>query len=66
MLTLTTFKLLKTKEDTNTCTLYKSIEGVEGLENYRTGGYHPIQIGDRFHGRYRVVDKLGHGSYSTV
>ncbi|KAJ5188447.1 hypothetical protein N7491_004772 [Penicillium cf. griseofulvum] len=30
------------------------------------GGYHPIAIGDQFHDRYRVVHKLGHGTYSTV
>jgi serine/threonine-protein kinase SRPK3 len=45
---------------------YVPIEGVERLENYRLGGYHPIAIGDTFCGRYRVVYKLGHGSYSTI
>ncbi|KAL4893481.1 kinase-like domain-containing protein [Aspergillus ambiguus] len=48
------------------CILYGPIEGVERLEGYRPGDYHPIQIGDRFHGRYRIVHKLGHGSYSTL
>ncbi|OOF99309.1 hypothetical protein ASPCADRAFT_512029 [Aspergillus carbonarius ITEM 5010] len=46
--------------------LYIPIEDVEKLERYREGGYHPITLGDRFHGRYRVVHKLGHGSYSTI
>jgi serine/threonine-protein kinase SRPK3 len=46
--------------------LYEPLEGIERLENYRSGGYHPIKIGDQFHGRYRVVHKLGHGSYSTT
>lgn len=46
--------------------LYVPIEGVERLENYRTGGYHPVEIGDNFCGRYRVVHKLGYGSYSTT
>ncbi|OJJ45152.1 hypothetical protein ASPZODRAFT_134565 [Penicilliopsis zonata CBS 506.65] len=46
--------------------LYVPIEGVEKLERYRAGGYHPVAIGDRFHNRYRVVQKLGHGSYSTI
>jgi serine/threonine protein kinase len=46
--------------------LYEPLEGVERLKNYRPGGYHPVQIGDHFHGRYRVVHKLGHGTYSTT
>lgn len=50
----------------NTNILYEPLEGVERLENYRPGGYHPIQIGDILHGRYQVVHKLGYGSYSTA
>lgn len=46
--------------------LYEPIEDVERMEYYRTGGYHPVTIGDRFHNRYRVVHKLGHGTYSTI
>ncbi|EHA26968.1 hypothetical protein ASPNIDRAFT_172257 [Aspergillus niger ATCC 1015] len=42
------------------------IEDVEKMEYYRAGGYHPVTIGDRFHDRYRVVHKLGHGTYSTI
>lgn len=39
----------------------------ESLERYRPGGYHPFNIGDSFHSeRYRVVQKLGWGGYSTV
>ncbi len=42
-------------------------EGVENIERYRVGGYHPIQLGDQFsHGRYQVIHKLGYGSFSTV
>ncbi|KAE8368145.1 kinase-like domain-containing protein [Aspergillus caelatus] len=33
---------------------------------YEPGGYHPVKIGDYFHNRYRVVHKLGHGTYSTI
>ena len=40
---------------------------VEWAELYRPGGFHPIHIGDTLHeGRYRVIRKLGYGSFSTV
>jgi serine/threonine protein kinase len=40
---------------------------IENVEEYRPGGYHPIVIGDLFyHGRYRVIHKLGSGDSSTV
>lgn len=45
---------------------FHAIEGVEEMGRYCPGGYHPVSILDRLHGRYRVVHKLGHGSYSTV
>lgn len=36
-------------------------------EQYCGGGYHPVYISDEIHsGRYRIVHKLGYGSYSTV
>ncbi|PYH68300.1 kinase-like protein [Aspergillus vadensis CBS 113365] len=46
--------------------LYEPIEDVERMEYYEAGGYHPVTIGDCFHHRYRVVHKLGHGTYSTI
>ena len=47
--------------------IYQWQEGVEVLDGYCLGGYHPTHIGDRFFdGRYEIVHKLGHGSYSTV
>ncbi|GKZ33429.1 hypothetical protein AbraIFM66950_003285 [Aspergillus brasiliensis] len=46
--------------------LYEPLEGVERIEDYCPGGYHPIQIEDYLHGRYRVIHKLGHGAYSTT
>lgn len=45
---------------------YNWINGVETLEEYRPGGYHPIMIGDVLNGRYHIADKLGFGGYSTV
>ncbi|BEJ10985.1 hypothetical protein CspHIS471_0104070 [Cutaneotrichosporon sp. HIS471] len=42
-------------------------EDEEDLEDYRPGGYHPINIGDDFNnGRYVIVRKLGWGHFSTV
>ncbi|EKG15550.1 hypothetical protein MPH_07216, partial [Macrophomina phaseolina MS6] len=39
----------------------------EWAEDYRPGGFHPVNLGDVFHdGRYKVIRKLGDGSYSTV
>lgn len=47
--------------------VYGFQEDIETLERYRDGGYHPVQLGDDFSdGRYRVIHKLGWGSYSTV
>ncbi|KOC15951.1 hypothetical protein AFLA70_169g002291 [Aspergillus flavus AF70] len=46
--------------------LYRPIEYVERMEYYEPVGYHPVKIGDCFHNRYRVIHKLGHGSYSTI
>ncbi|KAA8896067.1 kinase-like domain-containing protein [Sphaerosporella brunnea] len=41
--------------------------GLERLERYEKGGYHPVQLGETFgDGRYRVVHKFGYGSYATV
>jgi serine/threonine-protein kinase SRPK3 len=39
----------------------------EDEEDYRVGGYHPVKVGDTFNeGRYRVLQKLGWGHFSTV
>jgi serine/threonine-protein kinase SRPK3 len=45
---------------------YRWIDGVERLEMYEPGGYHPVMIDDLLHNRYRIVDKLGYGGYSTI
>ena len=48
-------------------------EDVEDMSMYKLGGYHPVTLGDTFSSisdskapRYRVLHKLGHGSFSTV
>ena len=39
----------------------------EPLHRYRQGGYHPTHLGDTFkNGRYKIMHKLGWGSYGTV
>ncbi|KJZ71073.1 hypothetical protein HIM_09545 [Hirsutella minnesotensis 3608] len=45
------------------------IEGVEDVENYCPGGYHPVEIGEIIPSddqAYQVIHKLGHGGFSTV
>ncbi|KAJ5963344.1 uncharacterized protein N7479_003220 [Penicillium vulpinum] len=54
------------KDDGYSGHLYEPIEGVEKLERYRVGGYPSVTIGDHIHNRYQVVQKLGHGAYSTI
>ncbi|UPL04352.1 hypothetical protein LCI18_015286 [Fusarium solani-melongenae] len=46
--------------------LYEHIDDVERLDYYKPGGYHPVEIGDHLHQRYRVVHKLGYGTFSTT
>ena len=46
--------------------VYEPIPDSENLENYEPGGFHPILVGDILHSRYRVVDKLGFGAWSTI
>eukprot|EP01041_Mallomonas_annulata_P008766 gene8766-18134_t len=43
-----------------------SDDGDEGLESYKIGGYHPVNIGDIYNGRYIIIEKLGWGHFSTV
>lgn len=53
---------------------------IEDLERYRPGGYHPVKLGDCFSTlpttpstlssssmpRYRILHKLGFGSFATI
>ncbi|KAE8312104.1 kinase-like domain-containing protein [Aspergillus transmontanensis] len=59
------FKLMSPTKETGRV-LYRPIQYVERMEYYEPGGYHPVKIGDCFHNRYRVMYKLGHGTYSTI
>ncbi|KNE59421.1 serine/threonine-protein kinase SRPK3 [Allomyces macrogynus ATCC 38327] len=46
-------------------TVYSDDE--EDAQDYCPGGYHPVNIGDKFKdGRYTVLRKLGWGHFSTV
>lgn len=38
----------------------------EGISSYRPGHFHPVYIGDVYHDRYQVLNKIGYGQYSTV
>ncbi|KAF8465485.1 kinase-like domain-containing protein [Kalaharituber pfeilii] len=50
------------------CPKFDSISiAADHAEGYQPGGYHPVSLGDTFrNGRYRVLKKLGYGSFSTV
>lgn len=45
---------------------YGYVQGGEHLSDYRPGGYHSIYINDRLDKRYRIVHKLGHGTFSAA
>ncbi|KAM0250022.1 hypothetical protein ACHAQJ_008791 [Trichoderma viride] len=38
----------------------------EGRRRYKPGGFHPVYIGDVFNNRFKVLNKIGYGQYSTV
>ncbi len=41
-------------------------EEQEDPKDYCKGGYHPVNIGDIYYDRYKVLRKLGWGHFSTV
>lgn len=41
-------------------------EEQEDTKDYCKGGYHPVNIGDVYNGRYKVIRKVGWGHFSTV
>jgi serine/threonine-protein kinase SRPK3 len=40
--------------------------GEECHLKYTTGSFHPVFIGDIYNERYKIIRKLGWGSYATV
>lgn len=53
--------------------LYCNGNLVEDMESYRPGGFHPVHLGDILsicsgsdRPRYKVLQKLGQGKFSTV
>lgn len=46
---------------------YKCSIQAEPLNRYQPGGYHPLGLGEVLqHGHYKIIHKLGWGSYSTT
>jgi len=48
------------------CDFFFAGPEVEGPHRYQPGGYHPVHLGDVYCQRYRIIHKLGFGTYSTV
>ncbi|KAI4864676.1 kinase-like protein [Hypoxylon rubiginosum] len=42
------------------------IEGIENVQRYNKGGYHPVHLDDIIDGRFEVVHKLGSGGFGIV
>ena len=45
---------------------YESSYQAEKIEEYKKDGYHPVQLGENFNNQYKVIQKLGYGTFSTV
>ncbi len=43
-----------------------TLDAVEDIEEYKVGGYRSVHLGDVYQERYRVVQKLGVGGFSTT
>lgn len=59
---------MSTHESQNTVDPSSNIEEniEEGRGAYQVGGFHPVYVGDLYHGKYEVLSKIGYGVYSTV
>lgn len=58
--TATASKPYSTDRSTYDDVKYEWIYGVESLNSYQPGGFHPVTIDHIIHKRYRIVDKLGY------
>lgn len=54
------------KDDYNSSNEDYSDDGDEDADSYRPGGYHPVEIGEVYNKRYKIVEKMGWGHFSTV
>jgi hypothetical protein len=66
-------KVIPTRRESSSSSSYESDESEdysnsedEGKAGYRKGGYHPVEIGDKYKDRYTIEQKLGWGHFSTV
>ena len=53
-------------QETNPATVADDGDIEEGREVYQPNGFHPVYIGDVFNDKYKVLNKIGYGVYSTV
>ena len=54
------------KDDYNSSNEDYSDDGDEDADSYKLGGYHPVEIGEVYNKRYKIVEKMGWGHFSTV
>jgi serine/threonine-protein kinase SRPK3 len=54
------------RRDGPTETVLNPGEIEEGRDAYRPGGFHPVYIGDVYADKYKILNKIGYGVYSTV
>jgi serine/threonine protein kinase len=66
-LILHNLEVLKTYSPVKEANFVKLImEGSEESSDYKSGGYHPVKIGEIYYNRYKVLQKIGYGHFSTV
>src|SRR3954469_6636247 len=42
------------------------LDGLEDIEKYCPGGFHPVALGDILADKFKILHKLGSGGFSTV
>ncbi|KAK7756998.1 hypothetical protein SLS62_001014 [Diatrype stigma] len=45
---------------------FDSWDGLEDVQLYNVGGFHPVHLGDLLGARFEVIHKLGHGGFGIV